>query len=151
GTPNFSSVALGLLTRLMLPLPPPQSPPISTLPPPARPDASMRALASLMCSPLTRIVPPCVPFCLPAADSVPEILMVWAGAPAGLLAEGGGAQHDHAVAAANRVGFDHAAGVDDGIDDGARGRGGEFDTPAVGSDLAIVRDQRFERPAGRDI
>ena len=87
GTPNFSSVALGLLTRLVLPLPPPQSPPISTLPPPARPDASMRALASLMCSPLTRIVPPCVPFCLPAADSVPEILMVWAGAPAGLLAE----------------------------------------------------------------
>jgi len=42
---------------------------------------SSRALASLMFSPLTRIVPPWVPFFLPAADSVPEILMVWVGAP----------------------------------------------------------------------
>ena len=38
-----------------------------------------------MSSPLTTIVPPCVPLCLPAAASVPEILMVWVGAPAGLL------------------------------------------------------------------
>ena len=38
-----------------------------------------------MSSPVTRIVPPCVPFFLPAADSVPETLTVCVGAPAGLL------------------------------------------------------------------
>jgi hypothetical protein len=53
--------------------------------------------------------------------------------------------------AADRVGLDHAGGVDDGIDDGARGGGGELDSPAVGSDLAIVGDERLQRPAGRDI
>ena len=38
-----------------------------------------------MCSPLTTIVPPVVPRCLPAAEIVPASLMVCAGAPAGLL------------------------------------------------------------------
>ena len=38
-----------------------------------------------MCSPLTRMVPPVVPRCLPAAEIVPASLMVCAGAPAGLL------------------------------------------------------------------
>ena len=86
GITKLSSLALEFLTRLVFGLPPPQSPPISTLPPPLRPEASIRALASLMFSPVTRIVPPCVPFFLPAAASVPEILTIWAGAPAGLLA-----------------------------------------------------------------
>src|SRR5205809_704647 len=86
GITKLSSLALGLATRPLFGLPPPQSPPISTLPPPARPDASRRALASLMSSPVTRIVPPCVPFFLPAAASVPETLTVWVAAPAGLLA-----------------------------------------------------------------
>ena len=151
GITKLSSLALGLATRLLFGLPPPQSPPISTLPPPARPDASTRALASLMSSPVTRIVPPCVPFFLPAAASVPEILTVWVAAPAGLLAAGGGAEHDHAVVPADRVGLDHAAGVDDGIDHRARRRGGELDPPAVGADLAVVGDERLERLAGRDV
>src|SRR2546429_5080242 len=86
GITKLSSLALEFLTRLVFGLPPPQSPPISTLPPPLRPEASIRALASLMFSPVTRIVPPSVPFFLPAAASVPEILTIWAGAPAGLLA-----------------------------------------------------------------
>jgi len=79
------------------------------------------------------MVPPCVPFFLPAAESVPEILTIWAVAPA------------------DRVRRDHAASVDDGIDHGARRRGGELDPSAVGSDLALVAHQRLERPAGRDV
>src|SRR5262245_36909601 len=54
GITKLSSLALEFLTRLVFGLPPPQSPPISTLPPPLRPEASMRALASLMFSPVTR-------------------------------------------------------------------------------------------------
>src|SRR5262245_28011900 len=46
----------------------------------------MRAAVSLMCSPLTTTVPPLVPWRLPAACTVPATLMVWVGAPAGLLA-----------------------------------------------------------------
>src|SRR5262249_59949348 len=83
GITKPSSLALGLVTRPLFGLPPPQSPPISTLPPPARPEASMRALASLSVSPVTGMLPPCVHFFLPAAESVPEILTVWVGAPAG--------------------------------------------------------------------
>src|SRR5262249_14152833 len=86
GMTEVWGLGVGLETRLVFGLPPPQSPPISTLPPPRRPEASMRALATLISSPLTRMVPPWVPFFLPAAESVPEILMVWVGAPAGLLA-----------------------------------------------------------------
>ena len=51
-----------------------------------------------------------------------------------LAAAGGGVEHDHAVVAADRVGPDHALGVDDGIDHRARRRGGELDPPAVGAD-----------------
>src|SRR4029450_11891151 len=40
GMAKLSSLALGFDTRLLFGLPPPQSPPISTLPPPARPEAS---------------------------------------------------------------------------------------------------------------
>src|SRR5262249_56150014 len=65
-----------------------------------------------------------------------------------LACPGGGAEHDHAVAPADRVGRDHAAGVDDGIDYGACRRGGELDPSAVGSDLALVADDRLQRPAG---
>ena len=82
---GVSSLALALLMSVVFGWPPPQSPPISTLPPPRRPDASIFALASLMCSPLTTTVPPVVPRCLPAAEIVPASLMVCAGAPAGLL------------------------------------------------------------------
>ncbi len=68
---------------------------------------------------------------------------------AGALAAGGrGAQHDHAVLAADRVGLDHAAGVDDRVDHGAGGGRGELDPPAVRFDLAVVGDQRGERLAG---
>jgi filamentous hemagglutinin family protein len=45
----------------------------------------LSALAILMSSPLTRTVPPWVPFFFPAAESVPEILMVCVAASAGLL------------------------------------------------------------------
>ena len=41
GMAYASSTALGFLTRSIFGLPPPQSPPISTLPPPSRPDASI--------------------------------------------------------------------------------------------------------------
>ena len=70
-----------------------------------------------------------------------------------LAAAGGGVEHDHAVVAADRVGPDHALGVDDGIDHRARRRGGELDPPAVGAERAAlgVADQRLERPAGGDV
>src|SRR5262249_62204345 len=48
--------------------------------------ASWRRPAALFFSPVPGIVPPSFPFFLPAADSVPEILTVWVGAPAGLVA-----------------------------------------------------------------
>ena len=70
-----------------------------------------------------------------------------------LAAAGGGVEHDHAVVAADRVGADHALGVDDGIDHRARRRCGELDPPAVGAERAAlgVADQRLERPAGGDV
>jgi len=92
--------------------PRPQSPPISTLPPAAaarRIDAG--ALASLMSSLGDEDRAACVPFFLPAAASVPEILTVWVGGARRLACPGGGAEHNHAVVPADRVGLDHAAGV----------------------------------------
>jgi hypothetical protein len=68
-----------------------------------------------------------------------------------LAAAGRGAEHDHAVAVADRVGLDHAAGVDDGIDHVPCGRRRQLDPCAVGSDLALVADERFERLAGGDV
>ena len=70
-----------------------------------------------------------------------------------LAAAGGGVEHDHAVVAADRVGADDAPGVDDGIDHGARRRGGELDPSAVRAQRAVlgVADQRLERPAGGDV
>src|SRR5262249_25050167 len=68
-----------------------------------------------------------------------------------LAGPGGGVEPDHAIAPADRVGRDHAAGVDDGSDYGARRRGGELDASAVGSNPALVAHQRLERLAGRDV
>ena len=136
GITKLSSLALGLATRPLFGLPPPQSPPISTLPPPARPEASTRALASLMSSPVTRIVPPCVPFFLPAAASVPEILTVWVAAPAGLLAPVAALSTIMPLWRPIELALITPAGVDDGIDDRARGRGGELDPPAVRAERA---------------
>ena len=56
---------------------------------------------------------------LPAADSVPETLTICAGRAGRLAGAGRGAEHDHAVLPADRVGLDHARGIDDGIDDRA--------------------------------
>src|SRR5262249_21206020 len=151
GITKLSSLALGLDTRPLFGLPPPQSPPISTLPPPARPEASTRALASLMFSPVTRMMPPCVPFLLARPARRAGDLAGRGGGARRLGCPGGGAEHDHAVAPADRVGRDHAAGVDDGIDYGACRRGGELDPSAVGSDFALVAHQRLERLAGRDV
>ena len=141
------------MTRLRSGWPPPQSPPIRILPPPRRPDASILALAILMCSPLTTIVPPVVPRCLPAAEIVPASLMVCAGAPAGLLPPVAASSTIMPLRAADRVGPDHASGVDDRIDHGPRGGGGELDAAAVGAERAVpaVADQRFERPAAGDV
>ena len=62
------------------------SPPISTWPPPASPEASICAPVSWMLSPVTTTVPPLVPLALPAAEIWPESLTTWVGAPAPLLA-----------------------------------------------------------------
>ena len=72
GIALLSSVALWFDTSDLSGAPPPQSPPIITLPPPSRPEASMVAPASSMCSPVIVTVPPLVPAFLPAAESVPE-------------------------------------------------------------------------------
>src|SRR5262249_12635257 len=61
------------------------------------------------------------------------------------------AEHDYAVAPADRVGLDHAAGVDHGVDHHSRRSGAELDASAVRSDLALVAYQRLERLAGRDV
>ena len=154
GITKLSSLALGLATRLCVRV---AAAPVAADQHLAAAGAARRidacALASLMSSPVTRIVPPCVPFFLPAAASVPEILTVWVGRARRLAAAGGGVEHDHAVVAADRVGPDHALGVDDGIDHRARRRGGELDPPAVGAERAAlgVADQRLERPAGGDV
>jgi hypothetical protein len=60
-------------------------PPMSTLPPPASPDASSFAPVIEMFSPVTLIVPPFCPAFLPAAEIVPASFTFCAGAPAGLL------------------------------------------------------------------
>ena len=91
-----------------------------------------------MSSPVTTIVPPCVPRCLPAADRRAGELDGLGRRARRLAAAGGGAEHDHAVVAADRVGLDHAPGVDDGIDHRARRRGGELDPPAVRAELAVL-------------
>src|SRR5262245_52183160 len=145
GITKLSSLALEFLTRLVFGLPPPQSPPISTLPPPLRPEASIRALASLMFSPVTRIVPPCVPFFLPAAASVPEISTVWVGAPAGLLVP---------VAALSTImplclPIELAVITPLVLITESTTVRAELDPPAVRADPALVADQRFERLAGR--
>src|SRR2546423_7706661 len=97
-----SSFADGLFTDARLGLPPDQSPPMSTVPPPSAPDASIFALVTSMASPVTMILPPVEPAVLPyvlpsivddpvpedfpEADKVPEIFTTCFGAPAGLLA-----------------------------------------------------------------
>ena len=151
GITKLSSLALGLLTRLVFGLPPPQSPPISTLPPPARPEASIARARELD---------------VLAGDqdlaALRSLLLARRRQRAGhldglgrrarrLACPGRGAEHDHAVAVADRIGLDHAAVVDDGVDHGARRRGGQLDPAAIGSDLAVVGDQRLERLAGRDV
>src|SRR5438874_10513086 len=55
-----------------------------------------------------------------------------------LAGAGGGADHDHAAAPADRVGLDHAGVVDDGVDHLARRGGGDFDPAAVRAQLALV-------------
>ena len=78
-----------------------------------------RALISIF-SPVTWMVPP-LPFLL-AVESVPDTLTVCVGAPADLGRRGRPAEHDLAVAVADRARLDHAGVVDDGIDHGARRR-----------------------------
>ena len=82
---NASSTALGCDTAEVSGLPPPQSPPIITLPPPAWPEASMVAPLTSMCSPLTTIVPPLVPSFLPAAESLPETFTFCGGSALAVL------------------------------------------------------------------
>ena len=69
-----------------------------------------------MSSPVIWMVPPLVPLSLPVAVILPETLTVCFGS-AGGLGRGGAAEHDLAVAGADRIGLDHAAVVDDGVDD----------------------------------
>ena len=132
-------------------LPPPTSPPIMTLPPPATPEASIVAPLTAIFSPVTWMVPPLVPAALPAAESVPETLTVCVGAPAGFGGSGRRAQHNHAVVRADGVCLDHAGGVDDRVDDLARRRRGQFDAAAIGLERALILDQRTERLPGGDI
>ena len=143
-----SSRALRLVTRLVLGLPPPQSPPISTVPPPAAPDTSMRAPVTSMFSAETTTLPPFSPLFLPAAEIVPPSLMVCRRRAGRLRGAGRGAQHDHAAARADAVRLDHAPVVDDGIDDPARRRGGELDASAVRAQPAGILHQRRQRSAG---
>ena len=80
-------------------------------------------------------MPPVCPLFLPAAESVPETLTVCVGC-AGRLARGRrGAEHNHAVLRADRVGFDDAGVVDDRIDHLARRHGGQLNTAAIGLSL----------------
>ncbi len=89
---RFSSCARGCENSVVSGLPPAQSPPISTVPPPAGADTSMRAPAISMFSPVMTTRPPCrrsgplLPGRRPAvaeAESVPETRTVWRGASAG--------------------------------------------------------------------
>ena len=79
GIGQASSAACGIQATVALPLPPPTSPPISTLPPPACPEASIFAPNSAMFSPVIATVPPvCFAF-LPATEIEPDTLTVWTG------------------------------------------------------------------------
>src|SRR6185437_14858882 len=67
--------------RLVLGWPPPQSPPIRTVPPPAWPEALIVAPVTSIFSPVIWIVPPRVPLLLPAADRRPDTFTFWFGTP----------------------------------------------------------------------
>ena len=56
-------------------------------------------------------------------------------------------QRDDAVRLADRGGADHAADIDRLVDDLARRRRAQHDAPARGADLAVIFDQRAQRPA----
>ena len=92
-----------------------------------------------------------VPFFLPAAESLPAILHRLLRRAAALRAAGRGAEHNHAVMGADRIGLDHAFVVDDRVRPPPRGGGRQLDAAAIGLELALVADQRLQRLSGRHI
>ena len=62
-------------------------------------------------------------------------------------ARAAGAENDFAAPALDRVGIDHAVGVDDVTDDGFHVAGGEAHDSAAGQDAALIVDEILDRVA----